>query len=209
MTVTEIKAVTKQKFQIEIDGQPAFVLYKGELSRYHIRKEENITEEVYREITEQVLTKRAKIRAMHLLEKMDRTEADLRKKLQQSGYPPSAVEAAIRYVESFHYIDDSRYAAAYIENQKHKKGRARLKMELLQKGVASEDIERAFAQTEESMDPRAAIREMLERKRHGGGPMDEKEKQRLYGYFMRKGFTSSDILSVFREYAELNTGQYE
>ena len=31
MLVTDIKPVTKQKFQIEIDGQPAFVVYKGEL----------------------------------------------------------------------------------------------------------------------------------------------------------------------------------
>ena len=29
MLVTDIKPVTKQKFQIEIDGQPAFVVYKG------------------------------------------------------------------------------------------------------------------------------------------------------------------------------------
>lgn len=80
MIVTEIKPVTKQKFQIELDRQPAFVLYKGELSRYHIQKDEELSEEIYRELVEQVLTKRAKLRAMHLLEKMDRTKGELRKK---------------------------------------------------------------------------------------------------------------------------------
>ena len=34
MTVTDIKSVTKQKFQVELDGEAAFVLYRGELSRY-------------------------------------------------------------------------------------------------------------------------------------------------------------------------------
>ena len=38
MTVTEIKAVTKQKFQVELDGQETFVLYRGELSRYGIEE---------------------------------------------------------------------------------------------------------------------------------------------------------------------------
>lgn len=199
MTVTEIKAVTKQKYQVEIDGQPAFVLYKGELSRFGIEKDKEIEENRYREIVDEVLTKRAKLRAMHLLEKMDRTRADLRRKLEMSGYPSQAVDAAIEYVESFHYIDDSRYAAMYIENQKSKKGRARLKMELLQKGVHPDIIGQALEEAEEQMDARAVIRQMLEKKRRGEGPMDEKEKQRLYGFFMRKGFSSSDILSVFHE----------
>lgn len=199
MIVTEIKPVTKQKFQIELDGQPAFVLYKGELSRYHLQKDEELPEDIYGELVEQVLTKRAKLRAMHLLEKMDRTRGELRKKLEQSGYPSQAIEAALDYVESFHYIDDARYAARYIEFQKNKKGKARLKMELLQKGVSSEIVARALEEAEEEFDAKETIRQMLQSKRKSKGPLEEKEKQRLYGFFMRKGFSSSEILSVFRE----------
>ena len=36
MYVTKIEPVTKTKYKVFIDGQFAFVLYKGELSRYHI-----------------------------------------------------------------------------------------------------------------------------------------------------------------------------
>ena len=110
MTVTELRAVTKQKFQVEIDGQPAFVLYKGELSRCHIEKGRGISPETYREITEEILPKRAKMRAMHLLEQGDWTRRGLEDKLLKSGYPPHAAEEALAYVESFHYIDDKRYA---------------------------------------------------------------------------------------------------
>ena len=78
MTVTEIKAVTKQKYQVEIDGQFAFVLYKGELSRYGIEKDREISDEVYTELVEEVLTKRAKLRAMHLLQKIDEQEQSWR-----------------------------------------------------------------------------------------------------------------------------------
>lgn len=202
MIVTEIKPVTRQKFQIELDGQPAFVLYKGELSRYHIQKDEELPEEIYEELVGQVLTKRAKLRAMHLLEKMDRTRAELKKKLEQSGYPTKAVEEALKYVESFHYIDDVWYAARYIEFQKSKKGKARLKMELLQKGISAEIVARALEEAEEQMDAKETIRKMLQSKRKGEGAMEEKEKQRLYGFFMRKGFSSSEILSVFREISD-------
>lgn len=202
MIVTEIKPVTRQKFQIELDGQPAFVLYKGELSRYHIQKDKELPQEIYEELVGQVLTKRAKLRAMHLLEKMDRTRAELKKKLEQSGYPAKAVEEALEYVESFHYIDDVRYAARYIEFQKSKKGKARLKMELLQKGISAEIVARALEEAEEQMDAKETIRRMIQSKRKGEGPLEEKEKQRLYGFFMRKGFSSSEILSVFREISD-------
>lgn len=199
MTVTEIKAVTKQKYQVEIDGQFAFVLYKGELSRYGIEKDREISDEVYTELVEEVLTKRAKLRAMHLLQKMDRTRAELERKLQQNGYPAQAIETALSYVESFHYIDDARYAALYMENQKNKKGMARIRMELIQKGIAPEILQQVLEETEEKIDSRDVIREMLEKKRKIQGPLEEKEKQRLYGFFMRRGFSSSDILAVFRE----------
>ena len=199
MIVTEIRPVTKQKYQIDVEGEPAFVLYKGEVSRYHLEKDREISADVYREIVEEVLTKRAKLRAMHLLEQGDRTKKGLRENLLKNGYPSEAVEEAMAYVESFHYIDDKRYALTYIQNQSGKKGRARIQMELRQKGVPQEYIDQAFQETEEDTDARGVIRELILKKRREQGPMEEKERQKLYGFLMRRGFSSSDILSVLRE----------
>ena len=200
MIVPEIRPVTKQKYQIDVEGEPAFVLYKGEVSRYHLEKDREISAEVYREIVEEVLTKRAKLRAMHLLEQGDRTKKGLRENLLKNGYPSEAVEEAMAYVESFHYIDDKRYALTYIQNQSGKKGRARIQMELRQKGVPQEYIDQAFQETEEDTDARGVIRELILKKRREQGPMEEKERQKLYGFLMRRGFSSSDILSVLREF---------
>ena len=69
-------------------------------------------------------------------------------------------------------------------------------MELLQKGISAEIVARALEEAEEQMDAKETIRKMLQSKRKGEGAMEEKEKQRLYGFFMRKGFSSSEILSV-------------
>ena len=202
MLVTDIKPVTKQKFQIEIDGQPAFVLYKGELFRYHLEQDREIEECIYTEIVDEILTKRAKLRAMHLLQKMDRTKWELERKLQESGYPQVVVKRALEYVESFHYIDDKRYAAMYIQSQKTKKGKARIKMELMRKGISAELIAEVFSETENEIDTREAIRSLIEKKCSYSEEMDEKEKRRLYGFLLRRGFSSSDILSVFREISE-------
>lgn len=206
MTVTEIRPVTKQKYQIEVEGYPPFVLYKGEVSRYHIEKDREISPEIYREIIEEVLTKRAKLRALHLLEQGDRTKKDLEEKLLKNGYPPEVAEAALAYAESFHYIDDKRYALSYIQNQSGRKGRARILMELRRKGVPQEYIDQAFQEMEEETDTEAVIRELVQKKRRGQGAMDEKEKQKLYGFLLRRGFSTSDILSVLREFSEDDEG---
>ena len=36
MTITKIEPVSKTRFQIFLDGKPAFCLYRGELFRYHL-----------------------------------------------------------------------------------------------------------------------------------------------------------------------------
>ena len=144
MEITKVQALTKQKYRIFLDGESAFAVYKGELSRYHLEEGAVLPPEVYEELVNRVLKKRATLRAMHILERTDKTEAQLRRKLEESEYPKEAVESAIAYVTSYGYLDDRRYAEHYIEWKKQGKGKLRLKMELVQKGISREIIERGI-----------------------------------------------------------------
>lgn len=198
MEITKIQALTKQKYRIFLDGESAFAVYKGELSRYHLEEGAVLPPEVYEELVNRVLKKRATLRAMHILERTDKTEAQLRRKLEESEYPKDAVESAIAYVTSYGYLDDRRYAEHYIEWKKQGKGKARLKMELVQKGISREIIEEVLESTDFG-ETREMIRQIILKKRKTDIPMNEKEKQRIYGFLMRKGFSSSDILAVMRE----------
>lgn len=198
MEITKVQALTKQKYRIFLDGESAFAVYKGELSRYHLEEGAVLPPEVYEELVNRVLKKRATLRAMHILERTDKTEAQLRRKLEESEYPKEAVESAIAYVTSYGYLDDRRYAEHYIEWKKQGKGKARLKMELVQKGISGEIIEEVLESTDFG-ETREMIRQIILKKRKTDIPMNEKEKQRLYGFLMRKGFSSSDILAVMRE----------
>ena len=198
MEITKVQALTKQKYRIFLDGESAFAVYKGELSRYHLEEGAVLPPEVYEELVNRVLKKRATLRAMHILERTDKTEAQLRRKLEESEYPKEAVESAIAYVTSYGYLDDRRYAEHYIEWKKQGKGKARLKMELVQKGISRDIIDEVLESTDFG-ETREMIRQIILKKRKTDIPMNEKEKQRLYGFLMRKGFSSSDILAVMRE----------
>ena len=140
MTVTKIEPLSKTRYKVYLDGQFAFTLYKGELSRYHIAEESVIEDDIYDSLR-LIVIKRAKLRAMHLLSDMGRTESQLRTKLKQGGYAEDAVEAAIRYVKSFGYINDMEYARSFIDSRKDRKSKKELYAALLQKGVPAEIVE--------------------------------------------------------------------
>ena len=200
MKVTGIEPCSKTKYKISLDGKFAFVLYKGELSRFHIREGEELSEETQQKIYADVLLKRAKLRALHLLSDMDRTENALREKLRLGLYPQEIIDAAVEYVRSFGYLNDARYAENFVRRRQGMKSRREIRAQLLQKGVPSEMIEDAFEACGEEGGEADAIRRLLEKKRFDPVCADEREIQRLYGYLARKGFSYETVRQVIQNY---------
>ena len=203
MRITEIVPVTKAKYRVVTDEQLAFMLYKGELSRYRLKENGELPAETFQEIFKEILVKRAKLRAMHLLTRMDYTEAELEKKLMKGEYTPQAVKIAMDYVRSYHYLDDERYVTRYLSTYQGRKSRRQMQFELERKGIPRELIRRgqeAMEDEEGCADETDMIHQLLEKRCRNPKEADEKEKRRHYGYLMRRGFTSSEIQSVFREY---------
>ena len=198
MTVTKIEPVTKTRYKVYVDGQFAFVLYKGELSRYHIAEDSELEEKTYQSIRKEIILKRAKLRAMHLLNDMGRTESQLRTKLLRNDYPSDIVEEAIAYVKSFGYINDAEYTRSFIENRKEKKSKKEIYAALCQKGLPKELIETAVEECYADDDSIAAIEAIVRKKKFDPKSTDYKEMQKMMGYLVRKGFRYDDIRQVIQ-----------
>ena len=149
MTVTRIEELSRSRCKIYLEDSFAFVLYKGELRLYGVREQEELSEESYREIMQEVLPKRATLRCMNLLQSRPYTESKLRSKLKEGGYPQESVDSALAYVKSYHYVDDLQFAKDYIVNQAGKKSKRVLEQDLIARGVSRDEIEAAFAEAEQ------------------------------------------------------------
>ena len=114
VVVISVEQLSKGKQRLRLDNGEVWVLYSGELRSCSLAEGTELTQTQYEQIRCDIIGKRAKKRAMHLLEKMDRTEQQLRKKLLESEYPEDLAEEAIAYVKRFHYVDDARYADSYV-----------------------------------------------------------------------------------------------
>nr|WP_296267308.1 regulatory protein RecX [uncultured Merdimonas sp.] len=198
MIITKIEPVTKSRCQIYLDGQPAFCLYKGEVSRYGLAEDQDLTEEAYQQICRETLLKRAKLRAMHLLNQMGRTERQLREKLVGGGYPEEVAEEALSYVKSFGYINDLEYARNFILGRKNKKSRREICAALREKGVDGEVIEEALEECLSQEDHLQAIRELLRKRHYDPETADRKKTAKELAYLMRKGFRYEDIRQVIQ-----------
>lgn len=147
------------------------------------------------------ILRRAKLRAVHLLEYRDRTEKEMRRKLQQGDYPPKVIDQTIKYLKDYGYIDDKRYAGRYLSLRLAGKGHRRLFMELQQKGVDPSLAQEAWEELcqEDDTDERAAIRRLIEKKVGERTRLPRKEHQRLLNYLVRRGFSWEDISAAFEE----------
>lgn len=206
MVITKTEAVNKSKYAVSIDGEFAFVLYKGELRLFGVREQEELSEESYREIMQEVLPKRATLRCMNLLQSRAYTESKLRSKLKEGGYPQESIDSALAYVKSYHYVDDLQFAKDYIVNQAGKKSKRVLEQDLIARGVSRDEIEAAFAEAAEKGDgpDELALAQMwLAKKRYDPAQADFAEKRKAAAFLYRKGISAETIRKAMELAGEL------
>lgn len=196
MQIIRIAELDKKRIKVVLEDRTYFPLYKAEQRRYDLTEGKEISREQFQEIRDEILIKRARKRTMHLLERMDRTEAQLGDKLRQGYYPEDVIEDAIAYVKSYHYVDDLRYAQNYVRSRKGQKSQRKLQMELLAKGVSKQKIQQALEEEYQQENEQELILRWIEKKQYCAQEADLKEKRRMYQFLLRKGFQSDDILHV-------------
>lgn len=196
MTVDKIEPLDKRRSKVFIDEDFAFVLYKGELRKYQIEEDAEISEELYDEIISDIICKRARERSLYLLKNSGKTEAELRRKLKTAFYPEKAIDTAVAFLREYHYLDDLDYARNYVEAYGRRKSHADIMGALLMKGVDKSLIQELLV--EKPPDEEAIIRQLLAKRRYSPDAAQD-EKKKTVASIMRKGFSYDQIRRVMGE----------
>lgn len=201
---------TRRKYEISLAYGESFLL-NTHMWRTFVKTvipEAVITEEGYGEAQadedkieqffHEVLLPAAKQKAMNLLLLRDHSRKELSDKLSSQKYPASVISETIAYIDSYHYLDDERYAKNYIYTNKSRKSSRALMYELGKKGV---DLKELAQNTElELPDDKENIRQQVI-KAFGEHPSpDEKERNRLLRRLASKGYSAADVYHVFDEF---------
>ena len=200
MIVKAVVPVDKRKCKVFLEGDFAFVLYKSEAARFHIEEGNDLPAKTYEMIEEEILLKRARDRALYLLQSQGRTQAEMIKKLKDVGYSQSVTERVLSFLQEYHFINDNAYTETYIHVNKGRKSKRQITYELQQKGVDRDQIRQMLE--ENPVDEEETVRALLKKKTGGRIPEDKKEIQKLAAFLGRKGFSFEVISRVLRDVAD-------
>ncbi len=192
MEITSLVKLSKGRAKICLDNGTDFVLYKKEYESYGIEEGAFLSDADYHQIVSEILIPRCKKRALHLLEKQDRSEKNLRDKLKEGGYSTDIIDVAIDYINEYGYLDDARMAASHVRFYQDSRSRMRLKQDLMQKGISAEVIERVLDE-EYTGDEQDLIQKLLVKKGYNREEATYEDRAKMYRFLAGRGFSSDAI----------------
>lgn len=203
MLVTDIIPVNKTKFKIYIDEEIAFVLYKGDLSKYNLKIGSDVAQEVYDNLYNTILPSRCYNRVLGIFKTKDYTSYEIKSKLSGEGYPAKIIEDILDRLSSERFIDDYRYAVGYIRDKSKKKSLMTIKRDLQAKGISSSIFESAFCEVKEDgdlSDETECIKKLLIKRKFDANIASFEDKQKTVRYLMSKGFKIDSINKVVKSF---------
>ncbi len=130
---------------------------------------------------------------------------DMMKKMDRWDMSQQEKDSVVRRLVEERFIDESRFARAFVRDKfrYNKWGRVRIELELKMRGIAAAHIQEALEEIEET-DNLDMLRELIRKKRPGVKGSSEYEiRAKLYRYAMGKGFTAADIAKVIGDIDEV------
>lgn len=208
MVITEISEWHKGTYLIYLNDEPSFALYGKEIGEYGLKEGEELSDEAYRRILDEVLIKRTKSRTLHILDKNDKTEKELRDKLKENMYPAEAIDAAVEAAKKGNYLNDRRYAAEYINSKLKRHSLKRIEADLKHKGIDCDIIDESFSDLKEQEDENDTDREadliysLIKKRVKDTADLSPEEEAKLFRYLTGKGFEYAKVKIILDRYLQ-------
>jgi regulatory protein len=140
-------------------------------------------------------------RALNFLGYRARSDKEVRDRLRRYGYGEETVEGVVGRLKDLGYLDDEDFAHFLArEKASRRYGPRRVSAELRRRGVdaalARNVVEEEFAGRSELEEARS----VAARRYNRGG--SDAEARRVYGFLMRRGYSSEVCAEITREYRE-------
>ncbi len=200
MEITAIEPRRHRLSQLYLDGEAAVRVDTETLIKSGWKPGMEITDEELHALLEASEERRAREKALYLLEYRSHSKKELADKISRTT-SREAAEAAVEKMEELGLMNDESYARQLASSLLERKGYGvrRARQELLHKGIDRELVEEILLET--APDPEEKLREIVERK-YQRQLQDEKGYRRTVAALQRLGYGWEDIKSVVEEFRE-------
>lgn len=190
-TVTRVspQQATAERMNIYLDDAYAFSMSVRALTEHPVSVGDTLSAADIQRLRDADEPDCATANALNLLAHRGRSERELRQRLRQKGYTASAIGEAVRRVVDWGYLNDERFAEAWVEQRQASRPRSRraLAHELREKGVDRETIEATLeeAEIDEVADARQIAADKWRKERD---QEPDKRRQRTAAFLARRGY---------------------
>ncbi len=150
-----------------------------------------------KEITEDEML----VRMAGLCAGAEQCSIDIREKILKKGFSKDAADRMLRYLIENKYINDERYAKAYVADKVRFSGwgRIKIRMYLKSKKIPEMAIMQGFETLKEE-DYEESLNRVLSAKARSLDLSEVKDRQKLYRHLASRGFESSVIIPAIRKH---------
>ena len=144
-----------------------------------------------------ITQKEALAKCAALCARCEHAAADLRLKMAQWGLPKSDIDTVIDQLIDNNYLNDSRFAHAFVRDKFRFSGWGKIKIahHLRQKGISSSIIAEALQEISDD-DYRATLTHIIEQKSRGKDLSDPAQKASVLRFAASRGFEPHLILDI-------------
>jgi regulatory protein len=135
-------------------------------------------------------------RALRLLGQREHSRSELERKLAKYEEEPGTLARALDELAAKDFISEARVVQSVLHQRAGRHGAARVRQELLHKGIAPEAVAEAIAALAGSELQRA--REVWQQ-RFGTPPHDAAERAKQMRFMLARGFAAGVVAKVLRE----------
>lgn len=149
----------------------------------------------------QLTADKAMVRLEALCARSERCESEVRMKLQAWGVSPGESEAILRSLRERRFVDDARYAAAFVRDKYRFShwGVRKIALALAAKRVAKNLVDDAISDIDHE-EYEAVLRQLLKTKRAAlGAELDFEAKNRLYRFAVGRGFEPQLVIRLIKD----------
>ena len=195
--ITSLKQQSKRDHRVNVflDGEYAFSLEKEVAFRAGLHVGQELTPEETTQLTSQDQRQKCFNAACRFLSYRPRSEQEVRRRLERQGYDDTFIQPTIARLKELGLVDDAEFARLWVDNRDELRPRSRrlIQMELRQKGLSRDIIERATGSVNET---EAAYRAAEKKAKSLLADDYDTFRKRLAGYLARRGFGYETLAST-------------
>ena len=203
MQVLKYEYLKKDKYNVYLSTGEVLELSSNVITRHELLLKKEITTEEYNNIIKEEEIENVKEVAIKYISIRLRSIKEIEDYLKKKGYETSIIQAVKETLLQEGYLDDNRFAKAYIKDKFNltSMGDYKIKINLIALGLSPSIIDNAMIEVIDTQQVEDKIKKQIEKDLKSNKKYQHQElKNKIYNHLVSAGFSKEKVISVINKY---------